>query len=69
MKQTLTITVIFMDVMILMYHVQFVMSVIVLQYTWFLLSTHAPQDGPRQRVYSYLMAEYYTGRHYCSQYT
>ena len=26
--------------------VQFVMSVIVLQSTWFLLSTHAPHDGP-----------------------
>ena len=37
-------TVMFMDVMILMYHVQFVMSVIVLQTTWFLLSTHVPQD-------------------------
>ena len=28
------------------YHVQFVMSVIVLQSTWFLLSTHALQNGP-----------------------
>ena len=40
------VTVMFMDVITLMYHVQFVMSVIVLQSTWFLLSTHAPQDGP-----------------------
>ena len=29
----------------LMYHVQFVISVIVLQSTWFPLSTHALQDG------------------------
>ena len=28
------------------YHVQFVTSVIVLQSTWFLLSTHALRDGP-----------------------
>ena len=48
MKHTLTVTVMFMDVITLMYHayVQFVMSVIVLQSTWFLLSTHAPQAGP-----------------------
>ena len=45
-KHTLTVTVIFMDVITLMYHVQFVMSVIVLQSTWFLLNTHALQDGP-----------------------
>ena len=45
-KHTLTVTVMFMDIMTLMYHVQFVMSVIVLHSTWFLLSTHAPQDGP-----------------------
>ena len=45
-KHTLTVTVTFMEVTIMMYHVQFVMSVIVLQSTWFLLSTHALQDGP-----------------------
>ena len=51
MKLTLTVTVIFMDVITLMYYVQFVMSAIVLQSTWFLLSTHALQDGrPDQRV-------------------
>ena len=43
---TLTVKVTFMDVIMPKYHVQFVMSVIVLQCTWFLLSTHAPQDGP-----------------------
>ena len=32
-KQSLTVTVIFMDVIIMMYHVQFVMLVIVLQST------------------------------------
>ena len=49
MKLTLTVTVMFMDVITLMYtiyHVQFVMSVIIPQSTWFLLSTHVPQDGP-----------------------
>ena len=45
-KVILTVTVIFMDVITLKYHVQFIMSVIVLQSTWFLLTTHAPQDGP-----------------------
>ena len=46
-----TVTVIFMDVKIMMYHMQFVMSVIVLQSTWFLLSTHALQlDRMDQRV-------------------
>ena len=44
-KHPLTVTVMFMDVIIMMYHVQFVMPVIVLQSTWFLLSTHALQDG------------------------
>ena len=44
--ETHTVTVTFVDVITLMYHVQFVMSVIVLQSTWFLLSTHALQDGP-----------------------
>ena len=42
---TLTVIITFMDVIMLMYHVQFVMSVIVLQSTWFPLSTHALQDG------------------------
>ena len=46
MMLTHTVTVMFMDVMTLMYHVQFVILVIVLQSTWFLLSTHALQDGP-----------------------
>ena len=45
MKHTQIVTVMFMDVITPMYHVQFVMSVIVMQSTWFLLSTHAPQDG------------------------
>ena len=67
MKHTLTVTVIFMDIMIMMYHVQFIMSVIVLQSTWFLLSTHALQDGPESTYYGYLMAGYY--KHSRSQYT
>ena len=46
MKHTLTVIVMFMDVITLMYHVQFAISVIILQSTWFLLSTHAPQDRP-----------------------
>ena len=43
---TLTVITMFMGVKTLMHHVQFFMSVIVLQSTWFLLSTHALQDGP-----------------------
>ena len=39
------LTVMFMDIITLKYHVQFVMSVIILQSTWFLLSTHALQGG------------------------
>ena len=46
MKPTLIAGVMSMELMTLMYHVQFVMSVVALQSTWFLLSTHALQDGP-----------------------
>ena len=47
MKLILTVRVMYMELMTLMYHVQFVMSaVIILQSTWFLLSTHDLQDGP-----------------------
>ena len=44
-KLILTAVVLSMATTTLMYHVQFVMSVIVLQSTWFLLSTHAPVGG------------------------
>ena len=55
-RHTLQGALILMDEMDMLYHVQFVMSVIVLQSTWFLLSTHAPQDGPE----SITMSQYHT---------
>ena len=43
-RHTQTVIVMFMVSMILTYHVQFVMSLNVLQSTLFLRSTYAPQD-------------------------
>ena len=58
-EHPLTVAVMFMDVIIMMCHVQFVMPVIVLQSTWFLLSTHAPVSGWKREYYGYLMGQYY----------
>ena len=69
MKHTLTVTVLFTDVMILKYHVQFVMSVIVLQSTWFLLSTYMCPTGWTREYYGYLMAERTHSVHRRAQYT
>ena len=69
MKHTLPVIVTFMDIIALMYHVQFVMSVIVLQSTWFLLSTHALQDGSESTTDIYLMSEHFGSDHHRTQFT
>ena len=46
MRLILTVIVMFMELMTPTYHEQCVMSVVVLQSTWFLLSTAALLDGP-----------------------
>ena len=58
MRQKLTVTVIFMDVMKMTYHVQCVMSLHILLSIWFLPSTHVQRVWTRE-YYGYLMAEHY----------
>ena len=69
MKLLLTVAVMFMDATLLLYRVQFVMSVIALQATYMAPAKYTCPTGWTREYYGYLMSSHYGSDRHRTQFT